>query len=160
MTKTKKVIKKKKKLKKPVNSIKQVYDGISFDSTPEMNMYILLKQAGIKFEYIGQENAKYKLLNQTEYGKECYERPQRRSKQMKSTTKVTGIGYTPDFVGENEEWFIEVKGRKFGDFNMRWKLFKNHVNLRKIPPYLFMPVQQQDMQQVINILKSKGYGTK
>ena len=158
MAKTKKKVK--KKLKKPVNSIKQVYDGISFDSTPEMNMYILLKQAGIKFEYIGQENAKYKLLNQTEYGNECYERPQKRSKQMKNTTKVSGIGYTPDFVGENEEWFIEVKGRKFGDFNMRWKLFKNWVNLRKIPPYLFMPVQQQDMQQVINILKSKGYGTK
>lgn len=150
----------KRALKKPVNSIKQVYDGIEFDSTPEMDMYILLKQAGIKFDYIGKERAKYKLLEEDTFKGVSYERAQKRSKEMKDTPKISETGYTPDFVGEDEKWFIEVKGRKVGDFNLRWKLFKRFLNNRKPVPFIFMPVTQGDMQQVINILKQKGYATK
>lgn len=150
--------KRKTKLKKPVNSIKQSYDGIDFDSTPEMDMYILLKKAGIKFNYIGKENSLYKLVPEAKYEAECYERPQKRSPKLKDVRKISGLGYTADFVGENEEWFIEVKGRRLGDFNIRWKLFKKWLNQRDEPnPILFMPVTPQDMRQVIDILKEKGY---
>lgn len=158
-TTKKKTVRKKTPRKKHVNANKQHYDGIDFDSTPEMSMYILLKRAGIKFKYIGQERAKYKLLTETKYEGESFERPQRRSKQMKDTPKISETGYTPDFVGEDEQWFIEVKGRKVGDFNLRWKLFKRFLNERKHKPLLFMPVTGVDMQQVINILKQKGYAT-
>ena len=79
---------------------------------------------------------------------------------MNDTPKISETGYTPDFVGHNEEWFIEVKGRKVGDFNLRWKLFKRFCNNRDPVPILFMPVTGVDMQQVINILKQKQHARK
>ena len=148
----------KKKGKKWVNSNKPKKDGIQFDSDRELDMYNLLKQANIKFTYIGKDNAKYKVLEESEYQGECYERAQKRSKLMRDTSKISETGYTPDFVGENEDWFIEVKGRKLGDFNLRWKLFKHFLNNREPKPLIFMPVTTGDCEQVINILKSKGYG--
>jgi hypothetical protein len=123
-------------------------------------MYKMLKEASIDFLYIGKENAKYKLLVEDKYEGECYERAQKRSKAMRDTSKISETGYTPDFSGKNEEWFIEVKGRKLGDFNIRWKLFKRFLNKRDNNPTLFMPVTLKDCEQVINILKEKGYGKK
>jgi hypothetical protein len=143
--------------KKWANSNKPIEDGIQFDSDAELDMYRLLKQAKIPFTYIGNENAKYTLLEQAEYEGECYERAQKRSKEMKHTPKIAETGYTPDFVGENETWFIEVKGRKLGDFNLRWKLFKRFLSNRDPKPIIFMPVTIGDFQQVVNILKQKGY---
>ena len=150
----------KRKLKKPVNSIKRVFDGIEFDSTPEMDMYILLKKAGIKFAYTGKSKGAYVLFSEGKYLSECYERARKNSPKMRDFSKINGMSYTPDFIGENHEWIIEVKGRKIGDFNMRWKLFKHHLNKSDNPPILFMPTNTQDMEQVITILKSKGYATK
>ena len=149
-----------RKGKKHVNATKQHYDGINFDSTPEMDMYILLKKESIPFKYIGGERAKYKLLEEDTFKGVSYERAQKRSKEMKDTPKISETGYTPDFVGEDEKWFIEVKGRKVGDFNLRWKLFKRFLNDRKPVPFIFMPVTSGDVQQVVNILKEKGYATK
>lgn len=153
----KKTTVKKTPAKKWVNSKKTVVDGITFDSGRESDMYRLLKQANIEFDYIGGENAKYPILEELNYDGECYERAQKRSKEMKKVAKVSGAGYTPDFRAKDESWFIEVKGRKLGDFSMRWKLFKAFLSSRDPKPMLFMPVTMGDCIQVINILKDKGY---
>lgn len=142
-------------MKKWVNSKKTVIDGITFDSGRESDMYRLLKESGVEFDYIGGENAKYPILDELTYEGECYERAQKRSKEMKSVSKVSGAGYTPDFRAKDESWFIEVKGRKLGDFSMRWKLFKAFLSTREPKPMLFMPVTMGDCIQVINILKEK-----
>jgi len=148
----------KKAGKKSVNAIKRTYDGIDFDSTAEMDMYILLKKAGIPFRYVGKsKDDQLELFPEDTYQSECYERPQRRSKELKDNKKIDSMGYTPDFIGDNEEWVIEIKGRRMGEFNLRWKIFKHRMNQKKKTPILFMPVTAEDMAQVVNILIQRGY---
>jgi hypothetical protein len=141
--------------KKWVNATKAEEDSIVFDSTRERDMYRLLKEAGIPFDYIGGERAKYPIVDSFNYEGESYERAQKKSESLKNVTKVLGAGYTPDFRAKDESWFIEVKGRKLGDFSMRWKLFKQFLSSRTPKPTLFMPVTIGDCKQVIEILKNK-----
>lgn len=146
---------KKPPMKKWVNSTKVEIDGIMFDSTMESRMYSLLKASGLEFEYIGGGRAEYNLIPDFSYLGGCHERVQKRSKELKDVKKVAGAGYTPDFRAKDESWFIEVKGRKLGDFSMRWKLFKSLMSKREPMPTLFMPVTLEDCKQVIKILKEK-----
>lgn len=146
--------------RKWVNSNKPTHNGITFDSGQELLMYKLLKLAGIDFKYIGGDRAKYTVQDEFKYTGGCYERAQKRSKELKDTTKVAKAGYTPDFSGKCDEWFIEVKGRKLGDFNLKWKMFKKVLEGSDNPPILFMPVTKEDCKQVIEILKQEGYGRK
>lgn len=78
------------------------------------------------------------------------------------------MSYCPDFVGpdsENPEFVIEVKGFANESFPLRWKFFKM-VELSKSlgpkstkkAPMLFKPSTIADCEQVIKILKEKGYG--
>jgi predicted Fe-Mo cluster-binding NifX family protein len=52
-------IKKKPRKKGPVIAKSIVHDGIKFSSGLEKNMYIMLKKAGIKFEYEGEDAVNY-----------------------------------------------------------------------------------------------------
>jgi hypothetical protein len=145
-----------KKGRKIVQARKKVVDGIEFASTLEAYMYSLLKANGMNFDYEGKV---YKILLPFEYQEECWERATRKSKAMIDRPKVREAKYTPDFVGENEEWVIEVKGRANERFPMVWKLFKKLLTDREQKePILFKPMNQEDCKQVIEILKSKGYG--
>lgn len=158
MTKTKK---KRSKVIKPrkqvVNSKKIVIDGIQFASLLEGKMYKMLKAAGIKFQYEGKSYVTFEpLVLETE----CWERATKRSKSMIDRRKVSKVSYTPDFIGENEEWFIEVKGRANESFPIRWKLFKNLVSGWVKPPIIFKPTNDADCKQAVQTLLDKGYGTK
>jgi len=146
-----------KKGKKHVNSKRKTVDGINFQSTLEAQMYVLLRDAGIKFGY---ESKTYETLNPTEYTEECWERARRTSKLMIDRRKVTGVKYTPDFIADDESWFIECKGRANESFPIRWKLFKNMLLGWKKQPIIFKPMKLSDCQQVIKILLEKGYGQK
>ena len=158
MATRKKTTTKKRQGRKHVNATKTVIDGITFQSTLEGKMYVLLKEAGIKYTY---EDIVYKTLEDTEYDNECWERARRTSKEMSDRRKVTGVKYTPDFVAPDESWVIEVKGRANESFPIRWKIFKNMVmKRRKNSPILFKPMNITDCRQVIEILLSKGYGQK
>lgn len=148
---------KKTKGRQIVRSKKVKLDGIQFASTLESTMYKLLKEAGIGFEYEGKSYETFEPLELTE---ECWERATKRSKQMVDRRKVTKVSYTPDFVGDDERWFIEVKGRANESFPIRWKLFKNMVAKWENPPLIFKPTNKVDCEQVIQILKNKGYGRK
>ena len=154
-----KIVKKKvtkKKGTKVVQSKKTVYKGIEFASSLEATMCKLLDEAGISYKY---EPKSYTTLETFTYEGECYERVRKTSKEMVDRPKVLGVSYTPDFVGLNEEFFIEVKGRANESFPLRWKLFKEMLmNTRKEMPILFKPMTVADCKQVVEILKSKGYG--
>ncbi len=156
MATTKKRTTKKRQGRKHVNATKTTIDGITFQSTLESKMYVLLKEAGIPNKY---EDIVYQTMKDSQYDNECWERARRTSKEMSDRRKVTGVKYTPDFVDPNEEWVIEVKGRANESFPIRWKLFKNMVKARrKKSPILFKPMNIADCRQVIQILLEKGYG--
>ena len=145
----------KRKGRKVVQAKKVKIDGIEFQSTLEGTMYKLLKEAGIKNTYEGQSYNTFKPFVLEE---ECWERAMKKSPAMIDRRKVSKVSYTPDFIGENEEWFIEVKGRANESFPLRWKLFKDMVSKWERPPLIFKPTKKADCEQVIEILKSKGYG--
>jgi hypothetical protein len=153
----KKVVKKRPAGKKRVNSTKVVVDGITFQSILESKMYLLLKGAGIKSSYEGKS---YQTFDSLKLKAPSFERSTRKSKEMKDKRDVRGVSYTPDFIGENEEWFIEVKGRPNESFSIRWKLFKAYVTSWRKPPIIFKPQSIKDCEQVVSILTSLGYGSK
>ena len=140
-----------------VRSKKTVVDGIQFASGLEATMYKMLKQAGIEFSY---EGTAYETFKPFELNTQCWERATRRSKQMIDRRKVTKVSYTPDFIGKDDKWFIECKGRANESFPIRWKLFKQTVSEWSNPPLIFKPTNKSDCEQVIQILKSEGYATK
>jgi len=143
--------------RKIVQAKKVTVDGIQFASTLESVMYKMLKKEGIKFEYEGRS---YQTFDPFELEEECWERATKRSKQMIDRRKVTKVSYTPDFIGKDEAWFIEVKGRANESFSIRWKLFKERSKEMTPKPLIFKPTNKEDCTQVINILKEKGYGNK
>lgn len=156
MVKRKTATKKKvSKGRKVVQSKKIVVDGIEFQSLLESTMYKLLIQAGITgFKYEGK---KYTTLDSFEVKGECYERARRTSTEMKDRRSVSAVRYTPDFIADDESWFIEVKGRPNESFPLRWKLFKLMTLSMKKPPIIFKPMNKLDCEQVVEILKQKGY---
>lgn len=142
---------------KKIQSCKETVDGIVFLSTLEATMYKLLKKEGIFVTYEGNS---YNLLNSFKYKGECYERVRKKSKEMVNKQSVRGITYTPDFIGRNEEFFIEVKTIPNESFPLRWKLFKSMLEAKGQSPMIFKPMNIKDCEQVVQILKSKGYGKK
>lgn len=136
-----------------VNATKTTVDGINFASTLESTMYKLLKENGIEAAYEGET---FVLFESMIYPEESWERTRKTDSQMSDKRKLLPIRYTPDFVGDG--FIIEVKGRPNESFPLRWKLFKKHLDSMENPPILFMPKSKSDCEQVITILKSKGYG--
>lgn len=156
MTKTlkKAPVRKKTVGKKKVNATKITIDGIEFASTLEGKMYTLLKNAGIPHHYEGKT---YATMEEAAYPNGCYERATKASVKMIDRKKISGVKYTPDFIGINEAWFIEVKGRANESFSIRWKLFKQMLLKQGKSPILFKPMTVKDCEQVIEILKAEGY---
>lgn len=147
--------KKTTKGRKIVQSKPTKFNETQFASELERDMYIELRRRGIKCAYEGKT---YVTLEEFHLEEDCFERSTRKSKQMINRTKVTQVTYTPDFVGENEEWIIECKGRANESFPLRWKLFKLMTSKWEKPPIIFKPMNKQDCVQVAEILKSRGYG--
>ena len=141
--------------RKIVQSKKVTIDGIQFKSQLEGYMYTLLKEAGIPAEYEGKS---YVTFDEFNLSTECFERATKKSKAMIDRRKVTRVRYTPDFVGQNEEWIIEVKGRANESFPLRWKLFKMMISKWTVTPLIFKPTNQADCRQVLEILIENGYG--
>lgn len=125
----------------------------AFKSSLERNCAKLLKQAGIPYTY---EQHEYLLIDKLKYeGVYWKMTPKKKLMIDKSNKTVQNIKYTPDFVGENEEWIIETKGFvRSADFPMRWKLFLSHLVERGQPlPKLFICRNQAQVLQAIEIIK-------
>lgn len=149
-----------KKGKKKINSVKHTFDGINFESSLELRMHEMLKEAGIKNKYEGK---RYILLDPLTYESECFEKTPKRDLELKDKRKILAMTYLPDFVGpdaENPEFIIEVKGFASESFPLRWKMFKHAIMAKENPPMLFKPMSIADCKQVVEILKEKGYGRK
>lgn len=125
-----------------------------FKSSLERSCAKLLKQAGINYTY---EEHEYLLIDKLKYeGVYWKMTPKKKLMIDKSNKTVQNIKYTPDFVGDNEEWIIETKGFvRSADFPMRWKLFLTHLVERGQPlPKLFICRNQAQILQAIEIIKN------
>jgi hypothetical protein len=126
------------------------YDGIRFRSGLEVVCYKLLKKHKIPFKY---EKVKYTLTPTFKYEVPSYEIVTRNKKKVftKQYDTVPKITYTPDFVGDN--WIIETKGQRTATFNVKWKLFKKYLSEAGMQYHLFMPSNEAEILQSINMIK-------
>jgi hypothetical protein len=139
----------KPKNKKVRNATAKVYKGIKFRSKLELFTYKKLEDAGIKSLY---EKKKYLLQEGFHYTAECHE-PHKTKGYIDSGYKVRDITYTPDFVDPNGKWIIEVKGFANDVFPLKWKMFKNHLMQLGNPPVLYLPKNQGQVLQTIELIK-------
>jgi hypothetical protein len=144
---------KKKRVKgiKKVNSAKVEYNGILFDSKLEIYCYKKLIESRLQFEYT---KYKYVIVNPFTFDNLSYE-PNKRSGDLlsKRTNKIKYISYTPDFVGKG--WIIETKGRPNDQFPLRWKLFKKYLTDNNIKFDLYLPKNQKQVDQCIELISQK-----
>jgi hypothetical protein len=145
-------IKKKPRKKGPVVAKSIVYDGIKFSSGLEKNMYMLLKKAGIKFEYEGET---YTLFEGFNFMTECYERQSNGKGEYRNRggNKLLPIKYTPDFVGNN--FIIETKGRANESFPLRWKMFKKYATINLPNVVLYKPQNIKECEETIRLILEK-----
>ena len=145
-------IKKKPRKKGPVVAKLTVYDGIKFSSGLEKNMYMLLKKAGIKFEYEGET---YTLFEGFNFMTECYERQSNGKGEYRNRggNKLLPIKYTPDFVGNN--FIIETKGRANESFPLRWKMFKKYASINLPNVVLYKPQNIKECEETIRLILEK-----
>lgn len=142
-----------KKSNGKVNNKETVVDGVKVKSELEAYMYKLLKEEGMEFGY---ESKRYTLVEPFTYKGETWEKS-KTQKDLSNKKVSRAITYTPDFVDKKERWIIETKGWENESFPLRWKLFKRKMNTMKEPPLIFKPNNKQNCEQVILILKGKGF---
>lgn len=142
--------KKKKKINSPKK--KPIYDGITFDSNLEVYCYKQLKKNKIQFEYTPTS---FIVQLPFKYGWEVYEPDKKRGKLLSQrTSNYQPIRYTPDFVGDG--WIIEVKGRMNERFEIVWKIFKKYLTDNNIKFDLYLPKNQKQVDQCIELIQSNN----
>jgi hypothetical protein len=142
--------------KKRVNSPskkkdKPTYNGIIFDSGLEVYCYKQLEKIGIEFKY---EPTHFVLQLPFVYPHYVYEPDKKRGLLLsKRSSKYQSISYTPDFIGEG--WIIETKGISSDSFKLRWKVFKKYLADNNIKFDLYLPKNQKQVDQCIELIQSK-----
>ena len=145
-------IKKKPRKKGPVIAKSIIHDGIKFSSGLEKNMYIMLKKAGIKFEYEGET---FTLFDGFNFMTECYERQANGKGDYvnRGGKRLLPIKYTPDFIGKG--FIIETKGRANESFPLRWKMFKKFVSITMPDTVLYKPQNIKECEETIRLILEK-----
>ena len=145
-------IKKKPRKKGPVIAKSIIHDGIKFSSGLEKNMYIMLKKAGIKFEYEGET---FTLFDGFNFMTECYERQANGKGDYvnRGGKRLLPIKYTPDFIGKG--FIIETKGRANESFPLRWKMFKKFVSITMPNTVLYKPQNIKECEETIRLILEK-----
>jgi hypothetical protein len=129
---------------------KPVYDGITFDSNLEVYCYKALKKAELVFEYTPTS---FVLQLPFTYQYLVYESDKKRGALLsKRTPKYQSMKYTPDFVGNG--WLIETKGVATDSFLLRWKIFKKYLTDNNIKFDLYLPKNQKQVDQCIELIQS------
>ena len=155
-------MRKKYKKKKPIN--KKVRnaticrkDGIEFKSKLELYTYTKLKKANLGGEY---EKHKFNLIEKFNFKNESYEKHKSRGNYVyaKSSRKIRGITYTPDFVNKKDRWIIECKGYANDQFPLRWKLFKKMINEMELKFDLYLPTNQKEVDETIRLININKHG--
>lgn len=124
-------------------------DGIKFRSMLEAHCYRQLRDAGIRSDY---EKHKYVLLEGLHYSNSRYEDNGKTGYRDKKTHKVRDITYTPDFVDPNGKWIIECKGYANERFPLKWKMFMKLLMEQDDPPVLFVPRNQKQVLETVQMI--------
>lgn len=129
---------------------KPTYNGITFDSGLEVYCYKALEKAGLEFKYTQQT---FILVCPVLFKGLSYEPDKKRGTLLsKRSPNLQSIKYTPDFVGDG--WIIETKGRQNESFPLRWKLFKKYLTDNNIKFDLYLPKNQKQVDQCIELIQS------
>jgi len=129
---------------------KPIYNGITFDSSLEVYCYKQLEKTIIPFAY---EPTSYILQIPFVYPHNVYESDMKRGKLLsKRTPKYQSISYTPDFIGDG--WIIETKGLATERFKLIWKIFKKYLTDKNIKFDLYLPKNQKQVDQCIELIQS------
>lgn len=149
--------KKAKPNKKVRNATILEYHGITFKSKLELHCYKKLKEANIKFQY---EKVKYELMPSFKFENESYELYKKKGARYFGPQRQTirAITYTPDFVGKHNgySFIIETKGNPNDAFPLRWKMLKRHLYKTKNRSILYMPRNQKQVDEVVELIKNIG----
>lgn len=132
-----------------INAKRKKVDGIQFRSLLEVFCYQKLKEAGIKSDY---EKHKYVLMEGFHYGNSSYEDNGKSGYNDKGSHKVRDITYTPDFVDPNGRWVIECKGFANDRFPLKWKMFKKLLMEGDSPPVLYVPRNQKQVLETVEMI--------
>lgn len=112
------------------------YDGIKFKSLLEVMTYKTLVQAGFKPEYETHPYLIWEGFIPTVpfYTKNTLKRKDRRCTPLSRSTMIVhkplnGVVYIPDFYFEHggKKIIVEVKGFKTQLFDMKFKMFRRHI---------------------------------
>jgi len=143
--------------KKVRNATILEYHGITFKSKLEVHCYKKLKEANIKFQY---EQVKYELMPAFKFENESYELYKKKGARYFGPQRpgIRAITYTPDFVGtyRGHKFVIETKGNPNDAFPLRWKLFKKHLYDTNNKAILYMPRNQKQIEEVVELIKNIG----
>ena len=141
----------KQQVKKP-RKAKPSYDNTEFDSKLEVYCYKKLTEANIKFEYT---STTFILQHPFTYIKNVMEPDKKRVPLLSNrSSKYQSIKYTPDFVGDG--WIIETKGVASDSFKLRWKMFKKCLIDKGINFNLYLPKNQKQVDQCIELILQKN----
>ncbi len=145
------------KNKKVRNATVLEYYGIKFKSKLELHCYKRLKEANINFQY---EKVKYELMPSFRFENDSYELYKRKGVKQFGPQRplVRAITYTPDFVGryKGQLFIIETKGNPNDAFPIRWKLFKKYIHDAGITCTIYMPRNQKQVDEVVELIKTTG----
>ena len=145
------------KNKKVRNATVLEYYGITFKSKLELYCYKKLKEANIKFQY---EKVKYELVPSFKFENDSYELYKKKGERYFGPQKklVRAVTYTPDFVGQHNgrKFIIETKGNPNDAFPLRWKLFKRYLYDNEIQCTIYMPRNQKQVDEVVELIKNIG----
>ena len=134
--------------KKVKNAKKSTYDGKTFQSNLELYCYKELEKAKVNVDY---EEHTFTIFDPIVYPQACYEGTTK--KLYNKGSKIRAITYTPDFVDPNGKFIIETKGYANESFPLRWKLFKKHLKDNNHHYVLFMPRNNAQVDEVIELIK-------
>lgn len=125
------------------------YNGVTFKSKLELYCFKKLTELKIKFKY---EEKTFELIPSFEFENDSYELFRKKGARYfgPQRTHVRGTTYTPDFVGDG--WIIETKGNPNDAFPIKWKLFKKHLVENKLNIDLYMPRNQKQIDEIVNII--------
>ena len=146
-----------KRNKKVRNATPTSKEGIKFRSRLEAYCYEQLVQAGLEFQY---EEYKFTIVDKYTYEHDSYEQLIQKGKRGKvlklASPNIRAITYTPDFVSFKHKFVIETKGFANESFPLRWKLFKKYLSDNNIDLKLYVPRNQKQVNEVINLIKNNG----
>jgi len=129
------------------------FGKIKCDSSLEVYCHKQLVEAGLAYDF---HPTAFMLLSSFISTAKSYEPDERIGDGLYlKTNKIQPLKYTIDFSDPLMRWAIETKGYKRSEFAIRWKIFKHYLAQHNIEPTLFLPKNQKQVDETIQIILEK-----